>query len=53
MSQFFVSGGQSIGVLASASVLQMNIQDWYIYIFDLLPLSVGPRAIYKYVCIWV
>ena len=29
MSQFFVSGGQSIGVSASASVLPMNIQDWY------------------------
>ena len=28
MSQFFTSGGQSIGVSASASVLQMNIQDW-------------------------
>ena len=28
MSQFFVSGGQSIGVSASASVLPMNIQDW-------------------------
>ena len=28
VSQFFVSGGQSIGVSASASVLQMNIQDW-------------------------
>ena len=27
-SQFFASGGQSIGVLASASVLRMNIQDW-------------------------
>ena len=27
-SQFFVSGGQSIGVSASASVLPMNIQDW-------------------------
>ena len=27
MTQFFVSGGQSIGVSASASVLQMNIQD--------------------------
>ena len=26
-SQFFVSGGQSIGVSASASVLPMNIQD--------------------------
>ena len=29
MSQFFKSGGQSIGVSASASVLPMNIQDWY------------------------
>ena len=28
MSQLFVSGGQSIGVSASASVLPMNIQDW-------------------------
>ena len=28
MSQFFTSGGQSIGVSASASVLPMNIQDW-------------------------
>ena len=27
-SQFFVSGGQSIGVSALASVLPMNIQDW-------------------------
>ena len=29
MSQFFASGGQSIGVLASASFLPMNIQDWF------------------------
>ena len=28
MSQFFTSVGQSIGALASASVLPMNIQDW-------------------------
>ena len=28
ISQFFASGGQSIGVSASASVLPMNIQDW-------------------------
>ena len=28
MSQLFASGGQSIGVSASASVLLMNIQDW-------------------------
>ena len=29
MSQFFRPGGQSIGVSASASVLPMNIQDWF------------------------
>ena len=29
MSQFFTSGGQSNGVSASASVLPMNIQDWF------------------------
>ena len=28
ISQFFASGGQSIGASASASVLLMNIQDW-------------------------
>ena len=29
MSQFFTSGSQSIGTSASASVLPMNIQDWF------------------------
>ena len=29
MSQFFTSGGQIIGASASASVLPMNIQDWF------------------------
>ena len=29
MSQLFTSGGQSIGVSASASVLPMNTQDWF------------------------
>ena len=28
MSQFFTSGGQSIGVSASTSILPMNTQDW-------------------------
>ena len=28
MTQFFISGGQSIGVSASASVLSVNIQDF-------------------------
>ena len=29
VSQFFASGGQSIGASASASVLPMNIQGWF------------------------
>ena len=29
LSQFFTSGGQSIGVSASVSVLPKNIQDWF------------------------
>ena len=29
MSQFFTSGGQSIAVSASASVLPVNIKDWF------------------------
>ena len=28
-SQFFATGGQSIGASASASVLPMNVQDWF------------------------
>ena len=30
MSQLFASGGQSIGASASASVLPMNIQEWFL-----------------------
>ena len=29
ISQFFVSGGQRIGISALASLLPMNIQDWF------------------------
>ena len=29
MSQFFTSGGQSIGISAASSVLPVNIQDWF------------------------
>ena len=29
MSRFFATGGQSIGISASASVLSTNIQDWF------------------------
>ena len=36
VSQFFILGGQSIGVSASASVLSMNIQDWFPLGLDLL-----------------
>ena len=35
MSQFFASGGQSIGVSASASVLPMNTQDWFVLVGSL------------------
>ena len=31
MSQFFTSGSQSIEVSASASILPMNIQDWFLW----------------------
>ena len=38
MSQFFASGGQSIGVSASTSVLPMNTQDWSPLWWDCLDL---------------
>ena len=38
MSQLFQSGGQSIGVSASASVLPMNTQDWSPFRIDWLDL---------------
>ena len=39
MSQFFSSGGQTIGVSASSSALPMNIQDWFLLgLTDLIPL---------------
>ena len=38
MSQFLTSGSQSIGVSASASVLPMNIQDWFSFRMDWLDL---------------
>ena len=39
MNQFFASGGQSIGVSVSASVLPLNIQDFRIDQFDLLAIQ--------------
>ena len=40
MSQFFASGGQSIGASASASVLPMNTQGWFpLGLIDLISLQ--------------
>ena len=36
MSQFFPSGGRSIGASASASALPMSIKDWYILVLTSL-----------------
>ena len=45
-SQFFTSGGQSIGVSASASVLPMNIQEWFpLRLTGLILLSKGPSRV--------
>ena len=38
VSQFFASGGQSIGASASASILPMTIQDWISFRIDCLDL---------------
>ena len=48
-SQFFASGGQSIGVSASASVLPMNIQDWIrLGLIGLISLlSKGPSRVFS------
>ena len=45
MSQFFTSGGQSIGVSASASLLPMNIQDWFPFRMDWLDLFEAQRTL--------
>ena len=49
MSQFFASDGQSIGVSASASVLPMNIQDWFsLQLTGLISLqSKGPSRVFS------
>jgi len=51
MSQFFTSGGQCIGASASASVLPMNIQDWFsfrINWFDLLGVQGILKSLLQY-----
>ena len=45
MSQFFASGGQSIGISASASVLPVNIQDWFYFRTDWLDLLAVPGTL--------
>ena len=49
-SQFFVSGDHSIGASASASVLPMNIQDWFPlgYWFDLLAVQGTLKHLLQY-----
>ena len=49
MSQLFTSGGQSIGVSASASVLPKNIQDWFLLGWDdwISLLSKGPLRVFS------
>ena len=58
MSQFFPSGGLSIGASASASVLAMNIQDWFpLGLTGLISLQsqglsrVFSSAVYHYPCL--
>ena len=45
MSQLFASGGQSIGVSASTSVLPVNTQDWYLLGWILLDLVGFPCSL--------
>ena len=57
MSQLFASGGQSIGVSTSASVLPMNVQDWFplgltgwISLQSKGPLRVFSNTFYQHSC---
>ena len=54
MYQFFASGGQSIGVSASASVLPMNTQDWFPLGLTGLTslLSEGLLSIFSSITVW-
>ena len=51
MSQFFASGGLSIGVSAQASVLPMNIQGWFLLgltdLISLLRVSKGLSGVFS------
>ena len=54
MNQFFISDGQSIGASASASVLLVNIQDWFplglIDWFDLLAVQGTLKSLLQHHC---
>ena len=54
VSQLFTSGGQSIRASASASVLPMNIQGWFLLgLTDLISLqSKGPSRVFSSTTIW-
>ena len=53
VSQLFASGGQSIGALASATVLPMNIQDRFPWLTGLISLqSKGLSRIFSSTIIW-
>ena len=54
MSQIFASGDQSIGVSDSASVLPMNIQDWFpLALTSLISLlSKGPSRVFSSTTVW-
>ena len=47
MSQFFTSGGQSIWVSASTSVLPMNTQDWFLLGWTAW-IDTAPNKVYKW-----
>ena len=53
MSQLFSSGGQSIGASASASVLLLNIQDWFpLGLTGLILLSKGLSRVFSSTTVW-
>ena len=54
MSQFVASGGQSIGASASASVLPMNIQEWFpLGLTGLISLqSKGLSRVFSSITVW-
>ena len=54
ISQFFPSGGQTIRVSASTSVLQMNIQDWFPLGWTgwISSLSKGLSRVFSSITVW-